>query len=798
MNKIIDAAALVRGGFDAVVAFVRNQFIPALKAIGKVVQERVAVIAPIVRQIVDAMLKKFRELYPTIRSIFSSIGEIIIAVMGIIQRVISLGTKAISKLWSLFGSSLLKYIGNLFGAIFKVISGVMKVVAGVVQLVLAVITGDWSGASKALKKIVSGLKDILIGLWHLIRDNVLSIVKALVSKLVDKLTELLHFVAGKLKAGLARVQDFILDPIRAARDKLNAIRDSITTKLAAFILYLAGSFRKGAARVQSFVLDPIRAARDKLKGILDAVAKKFGDGASAIGRAWSSVKDKAKEPIRFVVETVLENGILKAFRTVASKVGLDKLADSMHVALPKGFAEGGYTGPGTKYQPAGVVHADEHVWTKAEMSRFPGGHAAMEKWRYAVRSGHASDFPGYASGGRVVRPVPGGFGRFPSYPGHTGVDFPVGLGTPVHAVMAGVIKRVRELTTSYGKHVIQSLPGGFEGLYAHLSRIAVHAGQSVGAGDIIGYSGSTGNSTGPRLHFAEQRPGGHYVDPTALLNGAAPAPGGGGDSGGGFFDFVGSLKEKLAAPLKSLSKIKGSPLGEIAAKIPETLKDGLVDKVQSAVGNIAGSIASGVKGVAKSAAAGAWAPVLTTALGMNGLPLSLLDNWVRQVSSESGGNPNITQQIHDVNSGGNEARGLLQVIPPTFAAYRSKVLPNNIFNPLSNAYAAMNYAKHRYSNLEAVIGHGHGYATGTPGASKGLHWVGERGPELVNFRGGERVYTAQQSAEMAGGKGDTTLIVQGHVLNDELVQSIFRAADARDRRAAMKANFTNLAGSIPG
>jgi TP901 family phage tail tape measure protein len=121
--------------------------------------------------------------------------------------------------------------------------------------------------------------------------------------------------------------------------------------------------------------------------------------------------------------------------------------------------------------------------------------------------------------GNITRPVPGGFGTFPSYPGHTGVDFPVGAGTPIQAVMAGVVKAVRHLNYSYGNHVILGHANGMETLYAHMSRTAASQGRQVSGGDVIGYVGSTGNSTGNHLHFTYQRPGGGYVNPTSLLNG---------------------------------------------------------------------------------------------------------------------------------------------------------------------------------------------------------------------------------------------------------------------------------------
>ncbi|MBU4479852.1 peptidoglycan DD-metalloendopeptidase family protein [Patescibacteria group bacterium] len=91
--------------------------------------------------------------------------------------------------------------------------------------------------------------------------------------------------------------------------------------------------------------------------------------------------------------------------------------------------------------------------------------------------------------------------------GHNGVDFGVSSGTKVKAVLGGVVKGTGNTDTippkcySYGKWVLIEHNNGLSTLYAHLSLIKVEPGQFVNEGDIIGYSGNTGYSTGPHLHF---------------------------------------------------------------------------------------------------------------------------------------------------------------------------------------------------------------------------------------------------------------------------------------------------------
>ena len=98
---------------------------------------------------------------------------------------------------------------------------------------------------------------------------------------------------------------------------------------------------------------------------------------------------------------------------------------------------------------------------------------------------------------------------------HAGTDFGVDEGTPVHAADGGVVVEAGWVS-GYGYTVIIDHGNGMSTLYAHNSEVAVSPGQTVSKGQVVSYSGNTGGSTGPHLHF-EVRINGEPTDPMGYL-----------------------------------------------------------------------------------------------------------------------------------------------------------------------------------------------------------------------------------------------------------------------------------------
>ena len=99
---------------------------------------------------------------------------------------------------------------------------------------------------------------------------------------------------------------------------------------------------------------------------------------------------------------------------------------------------------------------------------------------------------------------------------HNGIDMDCAAGTPIYATRAGTVTRTAYQASGAGNYVSINHLDGFSSIYMHMTHYVVSAGQNVSAGQLIGYVGNTGISTGPHLHFGISYAG-TYVNPLAYI-----------------------------------------------------------------------------------------------------------------------------------------------------------------------------------------------------------------------------------------------------------------------------------------
>ena len=190
------------------------------------------------------------------------------------------------------------------------------------------------------------------------------------------------------------------------------------------------------------------------------------------------------------------------------------------------------------------------------------------------------------------------------------------------------------------------------------------------------------------------------------------------DSGGG---------EDDSKPLKD----RNSPLQTLIKR----QVGGMFDWIKKTLGPLLSPAGGGEDGPQGTGVA-RWRESVVRALKANGLPATneYVGAWLRQIQSESSGNPNAVQGGYvDINTlTGDLAKGLVQTTSSTFNSFKHKG-HGNIFNGYDNLLAGIAYAKSRYgSNMLSVIGHGHGYANGGLVHKNGVYELAEGDmPEYV-------------------------------------------------------------------
>ena len=151
---------------------------------------------------------------------------------------------------------------------------------------------------------------------------------------------------------------------------------------------------------------------------------------------------------------------------------------------------------------------------KAKAEDFQKLLGAIENENYR-RDVTPSQWP--TDGGFISSPFGGRPNPFSGYgrDWHPGIDIAVDYGTPVYASAAGYVQQAGWYG-GYGKYIRLGHDFGYETAYGHMSRLAVSAGSFVKKGEVIGYVGSTGYSTGPHLHFEVMKYG-EQVNPSSLI-----------------------------------------------------------------------------------------------------------------------------------------------------------------------------------------------------------------------------------------------------------------------------------------
>jgi hypothetical protein len=348
---------------------------------------------------------------------------------------------------------------------------------------------------------------------------------------------------------------------------------------------------KGLEWVWEHVLKPVW---DAMKTGLNILKDKFRETVDNIKGIWENLQGIIGRPIRFVIETILNNGLIAGFNRISKAVGSDvRIPD---IPVPEWtYAEGGVFGRRKNaYATGGVLPGytpgrDVHQFQSPTGGRLnlSGGEAVMRpEFTRAVGTGFVDNMnalarsggvgavkralgyqQSFARGGKIVFPLPGGYiNRTPYNLGHDGVDInhpnDASGRVPFFSATSGKVTTTG-YDRGYGNAVFIASPFG-ELVYGHSvdGSIGVSPGQVVRAGQYLARVGNTGNSDGAHLHFGF--PGGTFGAAMGLL-------GGSGSVGADAYGDVGSATAQSQTPMWLLGAMK-NPAAYFAGTIKEPLQ----------------------------------------------------------------------------------------------------------------------------------------------------------------------------------------------------------------------------------
>lgn len=525
-------------------------------------------------------------------------------------------------------------------------------------------------------------------------------------------------------ANVARVRQAVTDPAMAGiRSALSATGAHFTNSVNGTINPVWTAMGNHVKAVKDGTVLPVFNA---VEGGLTKLSGWFGTSVDNIGTAWSRMRAATAKPARFVVETVMNNGIRNAWNAVADLIGEKKMQPVGLGDLGR-YATGGVL-PG--YTPGKDVHhfssptggrislSGGEAIMRPEWTRAVGGPKAVAQMNSAARSGKMSRMAkeeakangyhqAFAEGGIVqamTRIVQRKYPMLQMTSGQAGrsgglhgagmaADFSNGSGnTPQQLALA------RDIAKTYpnSAELIYDSPGWSGN---------IKNGQNVGAfGQFY-----TMAQAGPHHHHVHW---GMNTAPTMPFGGGV-FPGG---SSGGAVAMVSMAEMAKDAWDTEIKKVRDYSGPGLFGGMPNKFKKAASEKAWGYLKKQADKMEVGPDAPG-GAGAERWRPMIKKAFAFQGEQGTKprVDALVRQIWTESKGDPNVAQQIVDMNGTGESAGvGLYQVIPTTWEGYRDQRLSANRRDPWAQHNFAVRYFRdrHNWNMGPGGVGRGHGWKSG--------------------------------------------------------------------------------------
>ncbi|WP_206214006.1 transglycosylase SLT domain-containing protein [Corynebacterium qintianiae] len=471
---------------------------------------------------------------------------------------------------------------------------------------------------------------------------------------------------------------------------------------------------------------------------LDTVRGWFQTAVDAITRIWDGIKSAAARPVRFVVDTVFNNGIRKAWNLVAKFTGLEELGEVSlgglgayaHGGVLPGYTPGrdpytfieprtgmriGLSGGEAILRPeATKALGKDWVDNVNNAARRGGARAVAERLAHShfatggivgnFASGGITNLAGALSAIQeshakfVARFFPGMFSLTSASRSEPGSmhDYSRAAATDWQAKDG---QFASQMPTPASKALARAIYTNFPSTM-QLIHWPLDGWQNLYAGNPHNYGAGTNAGHGNHVHWGTNSPLKFDGDDIVLED--VPGVGGGWNP----INMVKTLWDGVISKIGNFADAaKYGLIGQLPAAMAKKLIDSAWNFVSSKAqekGAYHGAVGAGVE---------QWRPMVEAVLKDKGFPVSLTDTVLRRMNQESGGNVRALNDW-DINAvNGTPSKGLMQVIDPTFRAHKDPGY-DDIWDPEANLRASMNYAVARYGSLPAAYNRAGGYALG--------------------------------------------------------------------------------------
>mgnify|MGYP000847837250 CR=1 FL=1 len=741
-RNIVDGAfAKVKDAASAVVGWFTGTLVPAFQAVWEWLKNAFQSGAGFIRAQIDSWVGA----YHTVSDAFTAAGDRISSVWETIK-----GAFAAAITW----------LDSTFSPWGRRIHAILVLPINLAQTLIG---AAWDWITARFQQAADWLSGVFATAWALIEtrivtpfNNAVNLVAAGWDWIINKFNAAWTAITGWVNNQWNQLTGLLGSVIDSAKAWIETTWSGILAGFSTFWGNVTGWVNNQWNQLTGLLRWPVDQAKAWIDAALEGIRGAFSAAVDFIRNAWDGIVEAVKKPIRFVMKTVIDDGLIAGFNKIADFANSPRLDP----VTPPGFAAGGYVD-----LPWSASNRDPYMgWTPRGPIRFEGEEFIVN--REATRRNRG-----------LLEAINSGRIR-----GFQGGGFLGGIGNAVGAVIDGLTELLTD-PAGYFNGLLDRLLGGIKSspilsaivgiprklvsmivdwVTSKLAELFGAGGQGMPVdGPITSpYGWRDGPFFGRELHDGIDIGAPMGTPVKSVLAGVVKQAGWAGGYGNMVTILSGAIEMFYAHMSEILTQVGAMVrAGQIIGKVGSTgastgphlhwgaKKDGRsVDPLSLVSRGAADGTFSHGAGVER------WRGVAIQAMQMAGLPMQYLPLLLHRMEVESGGNPNAINNWDSNAAAGTPSKGLMQTIDPTFYAYAGHLASLGPYNPLANIYAAIRYTLARYGlgGIERAWGGRLGYASGTRSARRGLAWVGERGPELVRFNGGERVWSTIDSQRMAG------------------------------------------------